>query len=198
VIGAPARIAVVSGSYQTTAVNTDFPEPLVVQVQDANGVPVPGALVTFASSSGVSWSANPVATDANGRASVMVSYNTGGSKTVTASVKHVSISATFVETVNWSDLITIVSGNNQTVVFGNAFQPLVVQVTNVKGVPLPGQTVEFAGVAFSENFVMTDANGMASDQPLLLRVGISFARAFTDHTPNPANFDLTVIPPPAP
>ncbi|MGA7313327.1 MAG: SBBP repeat-containing protein [Silvibacterium sp.] len=198
VIGASARIAVVSGDSQTTAVNTDFPEPLVVQVQDANGVPVPGALVTFASSSGVSWSANPVSTDANGRASVMVSYNTGGSKTVTASVEHVSISATFVEIVNWSDLITIVSGNNQTVVVGNAFQPLVVQVTNVNSVPLPGRTVEFAGVAFSENFVMTDANGMALDQPLLLGVGISFARAFTDHTPNPANFDLTVIPPPTP
>jgi hypothetical protein len=78
--------------------------------------------------------------------------------------------------------------------FGNAFQPLVVQVTNVNGVPLPGQTVEFAGVAFSENFVITDAKGMASDQPLLLGVGISFARAFTDHTPN-RPIRLTLISP---
>jgi hypothetical protein len=198
-IGEAARIGLVSGNNQTTNVNTSFPEPLVVQVQDANGVPVPGRVVTFTSSSGVSWSANPVLTDANGRASVTVTYDTGGSKTVTASADHVSIPATFRLNVNWSDRITIVSGNNQTTdVFSVFSKPLVVQVTNANGVPLPGQVVNFdgSGVSTAPNPTTSDANGRASvmayssDDPGPERVYV-----WTEHTPIWAVFDLTAIAP---
>jgi trimeric autotransporter adhesin len=44
---APATIAVVSGSGQTTVVNTDFAQRLVALVSDAYGNPVGGATVTF-------------------------------------------------------------------------------------------------------------------------------------------------------
>ena len=202
IIGNPARITVVSGNGQTGSEGSPLPEPLVVQVQDARGVPVPGAAVTFASSSGVSWSANPVLTDANGRASVTVTYDTGGSKTVTASVEHVSIPATFELSVNWSDRITIVSGNNQTTVSGYAKfpEPLIVQVTNAKGVPLPGQVVNFdgdgSGVSTAPNPTTTDANGRASVMAYSgADPGPERVDVWTEHTLIWAVFDLTAIVP---
>jgi hypothetical protein len=75
--GTPSSIVIVSGSPQSTTVNTNFANPLVVQVTDANGNLVPGAQVTFtAPSSGASGTfvssssaTITVLTDSNGQAS---------------------------------------------------------------------------------------------------------------------------------
>jgi hypothetical protein len=45
----PAPLAAISGDNQIGDVGSPLPQPLVVQVQDANGIPVPGVTINFAS-----------------------------------------------------------------------------------------------------------------------------------------------------
>jgi hypothetical protein len=94
IIGNPARIAVASGTYQTGTEGTPFALPLVVQVQDIRGVPVPGAVVTY-SGAGLKFSSNSAVTNAEGRASVVATATATGSLTATASVSGVSTPAVF-------------------------------------------------------------------------------------------------------
>ena len=95
---APAALQIVSGNNQNTTVNTTFGSPLVVEVRDQYGNPVPNVNVTFtAPSSGASAlfggnSTITVTTDANGQASVNADANTtAGSYNVTASVGSLSV-----------------------------------------------------------------------------------------------------------
>jgi len=83
---APANLGVVSGNNQTAPVNTQLPQPLVVQVTDQSGNPIAGVSVTFSAPSGTLSSAS-VTTNASGQASV--NYTTGnsvGTVTITAAV----------------------------------------------------------------------------------------------------------------
>jgi hypothetical protein len=95
---APAALVIVSGDNQNTTVNTAFGSPLVVEVRDQYGNPVPNVNVTFtAPSSGASAlfagnSTITVTTDANGQATVNVDANTiAGSYAVTATVGSLSV-----------------------------------------------------------------------------------------------------------
>lgn len=87
--GAPANIAVTSGSGQSTLVNTAFTNPLVVTVTDSQGNPIPDISVTFtvpgAGASAVVTS--PVLTNASGQASTTATANAAiGAYTVTANI----------------------------------------------------------------------------------------------------------------
>jgi len=101
--GIPASITAISGTSQSTAVNTAFGAPLVVQVLDNQGNPVSGMVVTFtAPASGASATfaggLNTATTTASGVAtSPVVSANgtVGGPYTVTATVKGVVAPANF-------------------------------------------------------------------------------------------------------
>jgi hypothetical protein len=67
----PTTLSIVSGDDQSAAVGEALPAPLVVQLADANGLPVEGAMVTFRFSNAVSDAAvDPAtpATDSLGRA----------------------------------------------------------------------------------------------------------------------------------
>jgi hypothetical protein len=98
--GAPASIAMVSGSGQSAIVGSNFPNPLVVVVKDASSNPVNGTMVTFAGT-GVSFPNGATAvTNSSGDASVVAAPTQSGSLTVTASVSGVGTSATFPETGN--------------------------------------------------------------------------------------------------
>jgi hypothetical protein len=94
IIGHPARITVASGTYQTAVEGSHFAMPLVVQVQDARGVPVPGAIVNF-SGPGLTFTGNPALTDAQGQASVIATATATGSLTATATTAGVSTPAAF-------------------------------------------------------------------------------------------------------
>ena len=94
IIGDPARIAVQAGDNQTGVVGTPFAMPLVAQVQDERGMPVPGVTVEFGGA-GLSFMGNPATTDANGRASVMATPTSAGSLTASASVAGVATAASF-------------------------------------------------------------------------------------------------------
>jgi hypothetical protein len=92
-------IAVTNGNNQSTAVNTAFPDDLVVTVADPNGEPVVGGQVTYtAPNSGASatFTGNPATIASNGQASVQATANgTTGSYTVTAKANGVSGSGDF-------------------------------------------------------------------------------------------------------
>lgn len=95
IIGAPASITAVSGSGQTAPVNTDFPAPLIVLVQDSNANPVPNALVSFSGSGLAFANGGQVTTDAAGEASEPATATGAGPLTASASVSGVTTSATF-------------------------------------------------------------------------------------------------------
>ena len=96
---AAESITASSGLGQCSPVNTPFPNPLVVLVQDANGDPVSGATVTFTpGGSGITVSSPTATTNSSGLASVTATPTTASSLTVTASVTGVSTPASFSET----------------------------------------------------------------------------------------------------
>jgi hypothetical protein len=109
--GAPASIAVVSGAGPTN-VATGLQGPIVLQVNDASGTPVPGVLVTFtAPSSGPSATLSPASatTDSSGRVSFTpIPNKVAGNYTVTATVSGISTSVALSNPAPFSD--TTVSG----------------------------------------------------------------------------------------
>lgn len=77
---------IISGNGQITPVNTQFAQPLVVQVTTTNGT-VANVPVQFSSTGPVTLSATSVATDSNGRAQVTATAGSiTGAVTVTATV----------------------------------------------------------------------------------------------------------------
>lgn len=92
ILGNPARITVASGTYQTGVEGSPFAMPLVVQVQDARGVPVPGAVVNF-SGTGLTFAGNPAVTNVYGQASVVATPTATGSLTAAATIAGVSPTA---------------------------------------------------------------------------------------------------------
>lgn len=66
----PAAIVIVSGNNQNALLDQAAALPLVVQVNDADGVPVSGASVTWSATGGGTVSATSTKTNASGRTSV--------------------------------------------------------------------------------------------------------------------------------
>jgi hypothetical protein len=97
---APAHAAGVRGADQTARVATALPEPIVVEVLDQYGNPVPGVEVEFATTDGGSVSAAIVVTDANGEARTDWTLGTiAGPNVLTATVVGAGAgSATFTAT----------------------------------------------------------------------------------------------------
>ena len=99
--GAPANIAVYSGSPQSTTVGQPFPEPLQALVTDTLGNPLNGVQVTFAAPAtgpGGTFSNSPVVvTGQNGIAitPALVANNVAGNFVVTATVTGVGGAAQF-------------------------------------------------------------------------------------------------------
>ena len=94
VVGPPVLIANLSGSKQTSTIGAPFANPLVAVVQDAEGNPVSGVLVSL-SGPGLEFSPNPATTGSNGEASVIATPTAAGGLTATASVAGLSGTATF-------------------------------------------------------------------------------------------------------
>ncbi|MCM1985259.1 choice-of-anchor Q domain-containing protein, partial [Lyngbya confervoides] len=100
--GSPSQINIVGGSGQTTPTNTEFSQPITVQVLDEFGNDVPNATVSFtaatsASGASANFSSNgTVITNSNGEASVTAIANEfGGSYAVTASSNGLTSTDTF-------------------------------------------------------------------------------------------------------
>lgn len=170
--GSGGVLSVVSGNGQTGPVNNTLLAPLVVLARDAGGTPLPGAEIAWnviaASGPGASLSSSTSGTDASGEASVTVTLgSTAGSYTIQATTD--GGFAEFI--VNASEVnagISVASGGGQVGTTGSVLpQPLVAQVLDASGSPLPEVEVVFAvvegaGASASPLSAVTDSMGLAS------------------------------------
>ena len=152
-----AAIAPASGTPQGATVDTAFAAPLVVDVIDADGDPVPNASVTFmAPASGASVTVAGgfpalVTTNLQGQAQIAVTANSvAGSYDVTAVVDGVATPAVFALTNLAAAVDTVgdATGTPQSAVVTTAFgAPLGVTVRDGDSNPVAGVTVNFSAPA---------------------------------------------------
>ncbi len=178
------RIVLVSGNNQTGLSNNELPEPLVVELQDADGRVLADRTVTFSvvKSDGV-LSALPqegeqlvqVITDEFGQASALFTLGTrtgAGNNQVAVSSQGFVGDVIFCESSLPNDPVNIIGtkGNNQRGIGGQPLPvPFQVLVTDVFGNPVPEADVEFSVIEGSGNFsgdvavsLPTDLDGKAS------------------------------------
>ncbi len=168
--GPPASVAANSPLSQTAGINTPVSSPPSVIVRDAANLPVPNATVTFAVQPGNGTITGATqTTDANGVATVgsWTMPQTTGSYTLTATVGTLpSVSFTGIAVlVDGCCIVTVISGDGQTGPAGAPLaSPLVVEVLDIQGNPMPQVTVNWAtpdGGSFSPASGPTDVNGRA-------------------------------------
>jgi adhesin/invasin len=153
---------------QTATVGQPLPQPISVQVTDASGNPIIGAVVTWTVlTGGGSVSQATSTTDASGNATVIWTLGTtAGTNTLRASIAtgaSADISATGVAAAGAA--MSIVSGNNQSIAVGAASAPLVVHIADQFGNPVANATVAWtvtAGGVLSAASTTTDASGNTS------------------------------------
>ncbi|WP_421693946.1 beta strand repeat-containing protein [Aestuariivirga sp.] len=218
---APAALAVIGGSAQSTLINTVFGSALQTKVTDTLGnaasgitvtftLPNSGASGTFGSGAAISVTA---VTDASGLAtSPTIKANTkSGTYFAQAAVAGVNQPAVFTLTNRPGSAvsISIVQGSPQFAVVGSSYAtPLIVLVKDAYGNPVPnapvtflapmaGSTAKFPGGA-NKVIITTDANGMAT-APAIVANNIrgSFAITASIGTGAFVNFSLTNSPLPS-
>ncbi|MBI2816877.1 MAG: hypothetical protein HYX72_08045 [Acidobacteria bacterium] len=193
--GPPAKISAVSGSNQIGLPGLPLVQPFVVQVTDANNIPVSGVVIAFAVTSGDgSLSVAQFMTDASGQASAVLTLGpTAGPNTVTATLANVTGSpVTFTATGSLSPdsslatILVMVSGNDQSGFVGEPLtEPFVVQATDDFGFPVSGAPVTFGVTRGGGEFttgvqqvtVTTDLQGQASASLILGSTGLNFVAA---------------------
>ena len=167
----PSQIVVVSGNGQSAPVGTPLPLPLVVKVLGSDNLPVAGATVTFATSSGGSVNPATAVTDSLGLAQTIATLGaTAGTNAFTARVggaTQVQFTATGTTVAGAPANITKVAGDGQSAVAGTAVPiPPSVKVTDASSVPVAGQAVTFTvasgGGSVTGGSTTTNAAGIAT------------------------------------
>jgi hypothetical protein len=98
VVQTPAEIEKISGDAQTAPAGSTLPAPLVVQVNDARGNPVPNATVVFTVTEGDGTTSSSTAlTGPDGRASTSFTNGTvsGASQSVSAAIQTTALAVSF-------------------------------------------------------------------------------------------------------
>ena len=168
--GEPAGISVVAGDAQSGRVGEALSDPVVIEVTDVSGRPVPGATVEVE----LDGALDTVQTGNDGQASAEVALGSSvgeltGHARVVAPEGPQPVQTTFTATAVSASAngLTLVSGDAQTGVAGTALaEPLVVKVTDAFGNAVAGVTVAWAaavgGGSVSESVDTTDASGSTS------------------------------------
>jgi adhesin/invasin len=163
-------ITAVSGMDQSGQVGTALANPLVVQVADAFGNPIPGIGVVWTVDGGGSVSSPTTTTGADGQTSVTRTLGTtAGTQRTLASVDGLAGSpVTFVHTATAGAAsgLSIVSGDDQTGPVSTELPlPLVVVLKDGGGNPVPGAAVSWVvgsgGGSVTPSTSSTDAAGQA-------------------------------------
>jgi parallel beta-helix repeat protein len=166
-------IILISGDGQSGVVDTPLPAPLVVEVRDQLGNPVPDANVWFnvTLGSGTLNPSNPIKTDSNGRAQVNLRLGTStGTNTVTAEIAGGGISQVLFIEFGIPDApydIMIISGDGQTGSVNSPLaEPLVIEVHDRFGNTISNADVWFnvtlgGGSLDILNPISTDIDGRA-------------------------------------
>ena len=165
-------IAKVAGDSQSGTINTALPNPLVVQVTDSRGNPIPGvSIVWTAETGGGSVSEANTTTGADGRTSVIrILGSAAGQQTTSATATGLSGSPvifTHTATAGSASRVEKISGDNQSANPGQQLaQPLVVQVLDGSNNPIPNRAVTWVigdgGGSVDPANTTTDAQGNAS------------------------------------
>lgn len=151
VVPVASKIVAISGAGQTGVAGSVLAVPLVVEVQAADNLPVPGAPVSFrAITAGGVVTTATATTDASGRASTVLTLGQGAGvyqfEAASGSLTPLGVSAT--ATASPAAMISIVSGNFQAGTIGTTLPTaLVVKVVNKFGLPVAGTTVKWATVS---------------------------------------------------
>jgi hypothetical protein len=173
--GEPATIAIVQGNEQIGRVGEPLAEPIVARVTDSRGRPVtdvPVAL-TLADGAGGEITPSDTRTGRDGTATFQVVLGTRvglveGAVAITTSQGVPTVQAPLRVTAVSADAagISLVSGDGQSAPAGSRLErPLVVQVTDAFGNPIPNVTVVWeveGGGSVSEERVPTDGEGRAT------------------------------------
>jgi outer membrane autotransporter protein len=169
---AGASIQVVSGNGQTGSVGSLLDQPMVFRVVQADGTPIPEAILAFSASGPGTMLSSSGVTDDQGQAGVRLRFgNTPGVVTVNASLSGGTATASATAT-SFAPSLTIRSGNQQSGVPGSELaEPLVVRLTQAASAMAKG----LAGVAVNWQVVCgngqlqspttaTDANGESANR----------------------------------
>jgi hypothetical protein len=173
--GPPASITVVSGNEQTGTVGEELPQPLVVKVTDASGVPINGVRVEFrVTSGGGHVRADYADADESGIARGYWVVGTAVSEpqelvVVVATGSDGTLSATFMATARpgSASRLTLLSGNNQTGALGGVLaESLAVQVTDqysngIEAVAVTWSVSGASGGTVVARLPSSDAGGIA-------------------------------------
>jgi Bacterial Ig-like domain (group 1) len=163
-------ITAVSGMDQSGQVGTALASPLVVQIADAFGNPIPGVDVVWTTDGGGSVSSPTTTTGADGQTSVTRTLGTtAGDQFTLASVDGLAGSpVTFVHhaTAGAASGLSIVSGDDQTGPVSTELPlPLVVALRDGAGNPVPGAAVSWVigtgGGSVTPSTSTTDDAGQA-------------------------------------
>jgi PKD repeat protein len=164
-------IALVSGNDQSAPVNSVLPDPLVVQVTDEFGNPIPNVTITWTAEGGGSVSEASTQTGANGQASVTRTLGpVAGQQTTLATAEGLAgspVTFTHTATAGTAAGVTKVSGDNQSALPGTALpEPLIVEVRDAQGNPIASRAVTWVvgtgGGSVDPQNTTTDAQGRAS------------------------------------
>jgi protocatechuate 3,4-dioxygenase beta subunit len=215
--GVVASIAATGQTDQAASVNSQYGQPLQVQVLDANGRPVQGVSVSFALGPGatgagasfLSGGAQASATTkANGQATSppFVANGSPGRFTATASTSDIPTVATFglANHAAANTLTETAPAQQRATVDSRYPRPLQARVLDANGQPIEGASVTFtlpsaasgAGASFpggsSQASALTDTNGQASSPPLLANTtaGRFTATAAVSGIANPLSYPL--------
>ncbi len=162
-------IAALSGDGQSAPVNSSLPAPLVVEVTDRFGNPIPNVTIAWTFTGGGSLSETSTNTNADGQASVTrILGATAGQQTTTATADGLAgspVTFTHTATAGSATGVVKVSGDGQSALVGTELaNPLVVQVLDAQSNPIPNRAVTWVtgdGSMSPEN-TSTDAQGHAS------------------------------------
>jgi len=173
--GAPAAIQAISGTPQSTPINSAFSGALRVRVVDQLGNGISGATVTYsapASGASASFVSPTATTDQAGYAQLTATANiTAGAYFVNATASGVSTPAAFsLQNVpGMTPALVSSAGTPQSAPVGNPFpQLLQVTVRDPLNNPIPNVTIFFsspasgASATLPSSSVVTDAQGQAS------------------------------------
>lgn len=167
--GSANRVIKLSGDNQSAVAGSQLPNPLVVQVLDAQNNPVPNRAVTWVIGAG-GGSANPQnsSTDADGKASTQWTVGAQGNNTLNAVVSGVG-TATFSATATAgtpSASKSTVSASPRAITAGVTTSTITVRVRDASGNPVRGVSVTVTGSGSGNSVDPTpdtsDDNGVAT------------------------------------
>ena len=206
-VGKANRLRLLAGDKQKAKGNTALPIPLQVLVTDLGGNAIPNSPVTWSIVAPGTGTLGSARTPSNGGGIAQNTFRTGivpGKVQIRAQIENPIVGGTpiflvfEVETETTLGGLIQISGNGQETGIGNDFpNPLIVQVNDVSGQPLPGVRVEFAAIGAGTVVTSSELTNALGQAATRIRAGGGAGTVTVTATTGTfqTNFTLTVRPP---